>query len=71
MPSKRKSAKKALVDTLAETNKKGEGELTEDELKSVIGGAAAGGTPANTPAKINFPEGNPSQPIIIGSVYNG
>jgi len=48
-----------------------EGELTEAELNRITGGAAAGGTPANTPIKLNFPEGNPSQPIIIGSVYNG
>ena len=71
MPNKRKSSEKAPADTLAETSTRVEGELTEDELKSIVGGAAVGGTPANTPTKINFPEGNPSQPIIIGSVYNG
>jgi len=55
----------------AETGKKGEAELTEDELQRVTGGAAVGGVAPNTPTKINFPEGNTNQPIIIGSVYNG
>jgi hypothetical protein len=56
MPTRRKSTKQ---NTLTETSKKSEGELAEDELKSVIGGAAVGGAPANTPMKINFPKATP------------
>jgi len=62
----------ASPDDLAKAGTKDSTELTDNELSNVVGGAAvSGGTPANTATKINFPEGNANQPIVIGSVYNG
>lgn len=65
----RKSTKKAPADRLAETSKKGEVELEEDELKRVTGGAVQ--LAVHDMELTQFQEGNTNQPIVIGSVYNG
>jgi hypothetical protein len=68
MPAKRKSTKKAPVNTLA-ASKKGGVELEEDELKRVTGGTVQ--LAVHDMELVQFQEGNTSQPIVVGSVYNG